>query len=347
MIARGEEAPVLPALDGARCVHATIETAACRACVEACPRGAWCLGDAALEFDVSQCDGCGLCVSACPGQAINLPLALAIQPLAGSQAVLAACKHASAEVSSHAGPGRVPCLHAIGLGDLLRAYRAGHQVWLLAHGDCAACPRGQGETLFARVAHLNTALRQRGRRPILTREVSAASWAALVMDPEATGAQARRAFLRSLTRRPATLLTGAATVEESGQCEAPGEYLPDGEDALMPWVVHLDAERCVGCHACARVCPRGAIEHDVAASVYRLRHRACTGCGLCRDVCAHRAVSLCAWAEPAQWHLPMVERRCARCGVAHTVPVAAAGKHEQCWVCAAKQQPSRLYQVMA
>jgi ferredoxin len=296
-------------------------------------------------LDASQCDGCGLCVPACPGRAISLPLALAIRPLAGGQAVLAACAQAGAEASGHAGPGRVPCLHAIGTADLLRAYRAGQHAWLLAHGDCAACPRGHGETLFARVAHVNAALRQRGRRPMLTRQVSAATWLALVTDADAAGAQARRAFLRSLSRRPATLLTGA--VAEAGQGGAPGEDLPDGEDALMPWTVNLDAGRCVGCHACARVCPRGAIEYDTAASAYRLRHRACTGCGLCRDVCAHRAVALRAWAEPTQWLLALAERRCARCGVTYTAPAAAAGKHGLCWVCAATRQPSRLYQVMA
>ncbi|KAF0103618.1 MAG: 4Fe-4S ferredoxin [bacterium] len=328
-------------------MHAAIETAACRACVEACPCGAWHLDDTALEFNASRCDGCGLCVPACPGQAISLPLALAIRPLAGSHAVLAACAHAGAEASGHVGPGLVPCLHAIGTADLLRAYRAGQHAWLLAHGDCAACPRGQGETLFARVAHVNAALRQRGRRPMLTRQVSPATWFALVTDADAVGAQARRAFLRSLSRRPATLLTGTAAVTEAERTGAPGEDLPDGEDALMPWTVNLDAGRCVGCHACTRVCPRGAIEYDTAASAYRLRHRACTGCGLCRDVCAHRAVALRAWAEPTQWLLPLAERRCARCGVTYTAPTAAAGKHAHCWVCAAKQQPSRLYQVMA
>ncbi|MCU0933369.1 MAG: 4Fe-4S binding protein, partial [Thiobacillaceae bacterium] len=101
-IAPAAEAHALPELDGARCVHAAIETATCRACVEACPRGAWRLDDAALELDASQCDGCGLCVPACPGRAIALPLTLAIRPVAGTTAVLAACDHAGDGVAGRA-----------------------------------------------------------------------------------------------------------------------------------------------------------------------------------------------------------------------------------------------------
>ncbi len=350
----------LPELDGARCVHAAIETASCRACVEICPRKAWQLDDAALEFDSGQCDGCGLCVPACPRQAIVLPLTLAIRPVAGTNAMLAACERAGGDAAvsnvvsadanqsaHHDEPGRIVCLHAIGLGELLRAYRAGQSIWMLAHGDCARCPRGQGEKLSTRLVNLNAALRQRGRHPIVSREVTLATWTVLLNTASAAEAHARRGFFRALTQQPAMLLIGTLQVPETEHTKPPGEYLPDGDDALMPWVIGLNASRCVGCHACSRVCPEDAIQFDAETPAYRLRHRTCTGCGLCMDVCQHHAVTLQPWTEPTQWALPLVEQRCPRCGVVFVSPVETAMNAGVCWVCASSKQKRRLFQVLS
>jgi ferredoxin len=243
-------------------------------------------------------------------------------------------------------PGRIACLHAIGLGELLRAYQAGQHVWLLAHGDCAACPRGQGEKLSTRLAHLNAALRQRGRRPIVLREVTLAAWSVLINAAGAAEADARRGFFRALTQKPASVLIGAPPVQEKEPRKPPGEYLPEGDDALMPWVIRLNASRCVGCHACSRVCPEGAIQFDAAAPAYRLRQRACTGCGLCQDVCLHQAVTLQPWAEPTQWALQLVEKHCPGCGVDYYAPAEIATHSRNCWVCDSTQLKRRLYQVM-
>ncbi len=345
MTAAGEAR--LPELDGARCVHAAIETASCHACVDVCPRGAWHLDDAALEFDSGLCDGCALCVPACPRQAIVLPLSFALRPVAGTNAVLAACDRAGSDAVSHGEPGYIACLHAIGLGELLRAYRTGQNIWLLTHGDCNRCPRGQSEKLSTRLAHLNAALRQRGRRPIVLREVTLAAWTALINTAVAVETHARRGFFRALSQRPAAALLGASPLVEAEQKKPPGEYLPDGDDALMPWVIHLNASRCVGCHACVRVCPEAAIQFDAEAPAYCLRHRACTGCGLCQDICEHHAVTLQPWAEPTQWALSLVAQRCPCCGIAFHTPTEISNHTQSCWVCANAKLKQRLYQVMA
>jgi ferredoxin len=342
----------IPEFDGARCVHAAIETASCRACVEICPHGAWRLDDAALELNADLCDGCGLCVPACPRQVIVLPLAFAQRPVAGTNAMLAACELAASDIPEFTEPGYVSCLHAIGLADLLRAYRSGRHLWLLAHGDCADCSRGGGETLFSRVSHLNQALRQRGLPSIVLREVSMASWNSLLKSSAGQNqAQARRGFFRALSQRPVALLLGEDRLSEAPEKKPPGELFPGGDDALLPWVVRLDATRCVGCHACARICPETAIRFVEPASpaeapAYHLHQRACTGCGLCRDVCASQAVVLRPWSEPTQMVLRLIKQRCRCCGVDFYRPAEIDSGVKECWVCSRATSPRRLYQVM-
>jgi heterodisulfide reductase subunit A-like polyferredoxin len=46
--------------------------AVCLTCVRACPFNVPVIGDqGAAEIDVSNCQGCGVCVSECPGKAIT------------------------------------------------------------------------------------------------------------------------------------------------------------------------------------------------------------------------------------------------------------------------------------
>lgn len=52
----------------------------------------------------------------------------------------------------------------------------------------------------------------------------------------------------------------------------------------------IDAERCVACLACVRVCPTAAIEVVGEAPTLRIDDASCVRCGECVPVCAHEAV---------------------------------------------------------
>jgi heterodisulfide reductase subunit A-like polyferredoxin len=65
--------------------------AVCLSCVRACPFNVPVIGDSgAAEIDVTKCQGCGVCVSECPGKAINLQHFTDKQVLAKVHALIAA-----------------------------------------------------------------------------------------------------------------------------------------------------------------------------------------------------------------------------------------------------------------
>jgi len=338
---------VLPELAASRCVHAALPNASCRACANACPRDAWILGEAALRFDAQSCDGCGLCVPACPQQAIRLPLLFEQRPLAGETALLARCDFSGDGEDDKESTGRIPCLHSISLHDLLRAWRKNQRIWLVRRGDCARCHRGHGEQLAAHIAGLNSGLAARRLSPIMLREVSSAAWTNLANAPAAQTAESRRGFFSALGKRPVAALLKGELGAADEEMLAPGEFLPAQPGAILPWHIHLDASRCIACHACARVCPQHAIQQvEGETPAYRLQHRSCTGCGLCSDVCEHGSVSPRSWGEPHTDEVLLQERRCEACGVHFQMP-AVSERSSLCWVCARAHPVRRKRQVMA
>ncbi|MFC1871807.1 DUF362 domain-containing protein [Chloroflexota bacterium] len=53
-------------------------------------------------------------------------------------------------------------------------------------------------------------------------------------------------------------------------------------------MLYIDSDRCVGCGACADVCPRGAI--SVSNNVAVIDHKLCNRCGNCAEMCPAGAI---------------------------------------------------------
>ncbi len=321
-----------PAVDRGRCVHSGRVAASCIACLAACPRTALSLDGGAPEIRAADCDGCGLCVSACPRGAISLPLLYARGELAGRAACFAACEKVVADESE----GRVACLHAIGLDVLLRAMATGTRVWLVARGDCATCARDRGHNLPDTVIRLNDALRVRGDPGIVLKETDARRWrlaCATRAAPEAT----RRQFLE-------TYIGSAVSERTEAASDATARACFDG-DGPVPHAIHVDRGRCIACHACARVCPDGAIRLEEGAPAYMFDHSACSGCGLCVDVCDRNAVRLYDWEPGGHTILPLRLNTCNVCGTSyHSLADDAQGVCHVCALRPARIRPDRLYE---
>lgn len=232
-----------------------------------------------------------------------------------------------------AGAGHLPCLHALSLADLLAAAGEGRRLWLLAGGDCAACPRGQGRRIEADFAALARAWPPASAPP-RWKAIDAAQWAALSRAQD--NGHGRRSFFQILgeaAHRP--------VVEPAAIPAMPAQA------RLLPWVVRLDDTRCDGCLACVRACPQGVIEtlREGDRGLYRLHQERCDGCALCADLCPTGAIQPIAWAPPEPRLLDLPLRHCPSCGMGFH-PVAGQTT-DRCWVCATGQGNARLRQVMS
>lgn len=78
---------------------------------------------------------------------------------------------------------------------------------------------------------------------------------------------------------------------------------------------------CVGCAACVKLCPVGAIAGERKA-LHVIDEGACIECGACGRICPHRAVTdpfgiLCRrMGKPSQWPKPVIEEKaCTSCRI--------------------------------
>lgn len=343
----------LPRVNGALCVHALIEGASCRACIEVCPRGAWRLGEESLGIAVDACDGCGLCAPACPEGAIGFDRPLEIRLVNGRKTLLLACERAGLE----RGHATTPCLHGAGIGDLLRLHRDEVRTITLCRGDCGECDRGGGVTLGEKIDALNGLLSAWGLPGIACLEIPPRNWPRLWKQsrPAVPGADLnRRQFLRRALSTAAQEAARSRLEEERERpFTPPGRLLPplenDADGALpFPVLPRIDPLLCSGCDACVRVCPHGALtlEEGREGPGYRIDASSCTGCKVCADICEEEAVEIRRWQTPEMEFVPLAELRCRICGAPFHLPEQQPERPSTCRICSRTDHYRNLYQVL-
>ncbi|MCB1877812.1 MAG: 4Fe-4S binding protein [Chromatiales bacterium] len=345
-----QEVERIPEIHGERCVHALVETAQCSACVDTCPRDAWSLDDEHLALDAERCDGCHLCVAACPEGAIHYS-GLPMLRQDGQKKIAA---YACAEAPVHTGEGRIGCLHAIGVATLIAHYTSGIQTLLTCSADCRQCERNSDDGLPERLLGLNALLASRGLPTMNRQALQASEWgrmARIGAEPEPAPSMNRRQFFRLGT---ATLIAEAEPVLD------PTQSMPDPAQTqrrlpawtpgqLAAFCVQIDAAACNACGACVRLCPHQALVDagidNPAEPGYRIDPDGCTGCGICLDVCDRQAVSVKAWSVPETTFVALRRKKCRSCGAPFAVPWTQAEDQTLCNICRQVAHSRLLYQV--
>lgn len=340
---------LLPEIVADRCVHALVEKASCRACVDACPRDAWIIDDDMLGIDVDKCDGCDLCVPVCPQGAIEGCFSPSLKATDRGGAAFAACEHAGVTSRNE---GLMPCLHSIGMSELLQLRLDGASFLVTSCGACESCERGRVKRLERRLDETNRLLASHGLGPLQHRSLASDVWdRALRRIGKSTASRTldRRAFFRRAVELPGERVEAA--VEDVTDSYLPPGMLLGGRrtDRLFPCVPVLDPAYCNGCDACVLLCPNDAIGFDAQepqAPAYVVRAERCTGCGICTDVCRQDAVAVRRLDRSLESRVPLRVGRCRVCGVDFHVPACGPDTRQVCWVCRETSHRNNLYQVL-
>jgi ferredoxin len=337
------ELKTLPTVIAERCVHTQLTQASCRACVDACPVKAWVLDDETLGIDAEACDGCGLCTSACPQGAIISPQALPVLSENRTSALFA-CEQAGVNGTD----GIIPCLHRLGLQELLRLYRSGTRLLSVATGNCESCIRNGVLHLPDLLEKLNGLLEGRNLATITLRLADREHWNRQ-MQTFSKPVLSRRDFFRKAAASSMTVGMDLAGLGEERAFIPPGKLLPrTRRNDVVPFTPRIDATKCNGCDACARLCPHGAIALCGGGDKlqYRLDAECCTGCAICLDICNQHAVSIDHWRSQVQFMLPLTAHQCRACGAPFHLPAVKTGSGDLCAVCLQTNHARNLYQVL-
>jgi ferredoxin len=297
---------------------ACIGSRRCGLCIGACPHDAIALDGDAVRVDTRRCTACGSCVSTCPTGAFHLAGAAPGQIEAELDAILPAailafrCRHATTTMDELPGAWatiELPSLNLVTVGWILQALAGGATAVRLLPCDGACCSEVAGRAALGR-----TVLSNLGDGDASWRVGTSGKATTPRLVPLDRGSSATVLTERTLLTEPHATADALARLGGLPNLTIVDPKSPLGE-------VSLDTTACTVCGACTTVCPTKALELAITADTFSLRYdpALCTGCTLCATVCPERALSVQRALNGAQLRAGAVELAsatrslCTRC----------------------------------
>ena len=342
-----------PEFAAERCVHTQIVNASCQACVDVCHASAWQIDDEQLGIDPDLCDNCGICAAVCPQDAIehsHNPLSIRWHE---ETLALIACEKISATVTDHS-TGIISCIHALSIRDLLKLYASGHHRVLVCTEKCVDCKRTPAldAQLEGRLRVINNLLKLRGQSPLEAIDISAEQWLNIIRSADHTNSGkslSRRHFLRQAASELSAYGLRRFELRTPGQATPPpiAKLLPVAStEQALPYVPHIDVQRCTACDTCIKLCPHDALalktQNDHSAYVIEAQN--CSNCGICIDVCRDQAISIKRNIVASQKRISLYTHNCAVCAQDFNSIDVKSG--QTCSICQQKKHSMALFQVL-
>ncbi|MBI4199230.1 MAG: 4Fe-4S binding protein [Chloroflexi bacterium] len=275
--------------------------AGCDLCLRVCSGQALQSTKESILVNKARCDACGLCVSACPTGAVQLPggapeqfetqvsALLEAGPVALPQrGIMFLCRQRngsrreagpeSTAASASWLPVEVPCAGMVPASWVLLCLARGTPVGVM--GCDVPCPKGQQDTIAGRLDYCRQLLEALGASPDWVQSVK----------PEGSPDTPASVLPQSKPNAPVSLpRPGAASAAVLALATATGA--PSTLSLAHPQspfgTVDVRVERCTQCGLCAASCPTGALALEEGQGTVSLTFDAslCIACGLCAGRC--------------------------------------------------------------
>ncbi|MFK5894863.1 MAG: 4Fe-4S binding protein [Pseudomonadota bacterium] len=365
-----KEELLLPEINSQACVHSFFDQGDCHACVDACSKQAWLLDEDGLGLDVNACDGCGVCIPSCPSGALHITFPWIIRSFNGRTFALFACEQSNI---NKADAELLPCIHALGLRQLLLIYNSAIKYILISTGNCDKCNHSPTVDIYQQLKQINKLLYERDKAPLKILNHSNKTWEKIFAGDEISnqGTQlSRRSFLSGNGKvfRQQLVIMDTLNISES-RTIPPGQLLStdDNRELHWPWAALLNESRCNGCDICIKLCPTSALqliteENDVAENdelensvlknrallSYTINPQNCIGCGVCETVCESQAISIHKWHTSSAHQVSLSTKHCSACGNDFHLPLQnPQSKNNLCRICSQHNHSHNLFQVLS
>ncbi len=281
------------------CLRQRYKKSECQHCFTACPSGALSWAEGELSWNEKLCQGCLLCTAVCPMGALNaddVSLRGLLKKLQGAERPVLAC-HRQAKAQGHA---RISCLGLCADPELLMTWSLALKKPLkLNMTQCRNCqhqhiiehletavrmlPKGFDVFLVFSQKELDFQDRQCDRREFLS-----------LLQPPRKSAPATLADQLQIPPPPANYRSPRLPVSRSLLLQVI-ELFPENKGLFSEhyWPQAYFTESCKGCHACASVCPTGALSRpEMKGSPPAFNPQHCVSCGVCEEFCRQASINI-------------------------------------------------------